>query len=113
MFGKNLKILRTESGKTQQQVADYLGLSRGAYSHLENERNEPDQETLVKIANYFDVSTDYLLGLTRFRKIDTDDENSSPYIKTIASHMDDDLTEEQFNNIIDYIDFVTKKHKKD
>lgn len=112
MFGQILKNLRTESGKTQQQIADYLGISRAAYSHFENERNEPDRETLIKIANYFNVSIDYLLGLTKLRNSSSDN-TESPYIKTIAAHIDDDVTEEQFNNIIDYIDFITNKHKKD
>lgn len=62
MFGERLKSLRNQANKTQQQVADFLGITRAAYSHFENGRNEPDQETIVKLADYFDVSTDYLLG---------------------------------------------------
>lgn len=62
MFGERLKQLRLSTNKTQQQIADQLGISRAAYSHLENGRNEPDSTTLVKLANIFDVTTDYLLG---------------------------------------------------
>lgn len=62
MFGERLKQLRLSTKKTQQQIADQLGISRAAYSHLENGRNEPDSTTLVKLANIFDVTTDYLLG---------------------------------------------------
>ena len=113
MLGQILKILRTESGKTQQQIAEYLGISRAAYSHFENERNEPDKETLIKLATYFGVSTDYLLGVTKIRKASFEGDSSSSHIRTIAAHIDDDVTEEQLNNIIDYIDFVTKKNKKD
>lgn len=62
MFGKRLQYLRKESNKTQQQIATELGISRAAYSHFENDRNEPDSETLVKLAQIFNVTIDYLLG---------------------------------------------------
>ncbi|CAJ2235679.1 hypothetical protein FD33_GL002254 [Companilactobacillus paralimentarius DSM 13238 = JCM 10415] len=57
-----LKNLRDTSGMTQQQVADKLGITRANYSHIENGRNEPDDDTTVKIAQLFNVSTDFLLG---------------------------------------------------
>lgn len=61
-LGERLKQARINAGKTQEQVATMLGVTRGAYSHLENNRNEPDNDTLVKLASYFEVTTDYLLG---------------------------------------------------
>lgn len=61
-LGERLKSTRKNAGKTQEQVAQFLGVTRGAYSHLENNRNEPDNETLINLADYFDVSIDYLLG---------------------------------------------------
>lgn len=64
MYGNRLKSLRKNLNKTQEEVAAGLGVSRGAYSHFENDRNEPDSETLSKIADYFQVSIDYLLGRT-------------------------------------------------
>lgn len=62
MIGDILKQLREQTNKTQEETAKALGIKRSAYSHFENNRNNPDNETLVKMANYFDVSTDYLLG---------------------------------------------------
>lgn len=62
MLGARLKETRINANKTQEQVAKMLGVTRGAYSHFENNRNQPDNATLVKIAEYFDVSIDYLLG---------------------------------------------------
>jgi len=64
MFGYRLKSLRNNISKTQEEMATYLGITRGAYSHFETERNEPDYETLKKLSEYFQVSTDYLLGRT-------------------------------------------------
>lgn len=61
MLGERLKELRKNKAQTQEQVAKYLGISRAAYSHFENNRNEPDYSTLDKLANYYGVTTDYLL----------------------------------------------------
>lgn len=59
-FGEKLKQLRGK--KTQDQVAKDIGISRARYSHYENERTEPDMELIHKIAAYYKVTTDYLLG---------------------------------------------------
>lgn len=61
MLGDRLKKLRGD-GRTQEDVAKAIGVSRAAYSHFENNRNEPDNDTLKKLAQYYDVSIDYLLG---------------------------------------------------
>ncbi len=58
----NLTSSRKAAGKTQQDVADYLGISRQAYSNYENGKREPDYETLLKLGEYFGKSLDYLLG---------------------------------------------------
>ncbi|WP_203663740.1 helix-turn-helix domain-containing protein [Lacticaseibacillus sp. 53-4] len=63
MLGDRLKKLRGD-GRTQEDVAKAVGVSRAAYSHFENNRNEPDNDTLKKLAQYYDVSIDYLLGRT-------------------------------------------------
>ena len=62
MIGDTLRFLREKTNKTQEETAKALGIKRSTYSHFENNRNNPDNETLVKMANYFNVSTDYLLG---------------------------------------------------
>ncbi|MGA3232558.1 helix-turn-helix domain-containing protein [Lactiplantibacillus pentosus] len=60
-IGRRLKKLRSAQEKTQDEVAKSVGISRARYSHLENDRNEPDNELLKLLANYYEVSTDYLL----------------------------------------------------
>ena len=47
---------------SQQKIADNLGISQRAYSNYENGKREPDQAMLLKMAEYFNVSVDYLLG---------------------------------------------------
>lgn len=63
-FAQRLKKLRQEKGITQQELADALNISRTTIGMYEINQREPDNATLVKLANYFDVSIDYLLGRT-------------------------------------------------
>jgi transcriptional regulator with XRE-family HTH domain len=64
----NLKDLRNKSKKSQQEVADYLGVSRQAYSHYENGKREPDLETLLKLGEYFECSVDEILRPSNEKK---------------------------------------------
>ena len=63
-FGDTLFQLRTERGIYQKQLAEYLTVSIGTISNYENGVHCPDLNTLCRIAEYFNVSADYLLGLT-------------------------------------------------
>lgn len=62
MLGDNLKQLRKDKGLTQQEMANLFGISRGTYAHYEINRREPDAETLSKLADFFGVTVDDLLG---------------------------------------------------
>ena len=62
MFGQNLKNLRTSKNLSQSKLGKILGISSSTIGMYEQGRRFPDQTTLTKIADYFDVSTDYLLG---------------------------------------------------
>jgi transcriptional regulator with XRE-family HTH domain len=53
---------------TQEELARKLEITRASLSHYENNRREPDHETTQKLANFFDVSVDYLLCRTHDRK---------------------------------------------
>lgn len=64
-FSENLKRLRKERNLTQESLADFLGVSFQAVSKWERGESYPDIELLPKIAAFFDVSTDYLLGVDK------------------------------------------------
>lgn len=68
-FSKRLRTLRMEKGMKQSELAEALHFSQGMASAYENGR-EPPFDVFMRIANYFDVSADYLLGLTSARKQD-------------------------------------------
>lgn len=62
MFKERLKSTRKATNKTQKEVSLYLGIAERAYQNYEYGNREPNLETLSKLADYFNVSTDYLLG---------------------------------------------------
>lgn len=64
IFSTRLRELRTEFKFTQQQLSEMLNIRQQSYARYENGKGEPDLETVVKIANIFKVSCDYLLGIT-------------------------------------------------
>lgn len=57
-----LKDLRKKLGRTQSEVAQHVGISQNSYSYWENGKVKIDNESLKKLADYFNVSIDYLLG---------------------------------------------------
>lgn len=62
MFTDNLKFLRKERNISQQEIADYLNITRQAYNNYENGKREPDYEILLKLGEYFEVTVDDLLN---------------------------------------------------
>jgi transcriptional regulator with XRE-family HTH domain len=69
-FGKTLKELRLNAGRTQQQLAAQLGVTKTVVSYYELHTRTPSPEILVKLAAIFHVSSDYLLGIEKDRTID-------------------------------------------
>lgn len=57
-----LKKLVAETGVSQQKLADYLGVTLQSVNYYINGKREPNIATLIKLADYFDVSVDYLVG---------------------------------------------------
>ncbi|MDK2807724.1 MAG: hypothetical protein PWP24_457 [Clostridiales bacterium] len=63
-FNVRLKQLRQKHKLTQSELADILGLKPTAISNYESQRNEPSFDKLISLSKYFDVSCDYLLGIS-------------------------------------------------
>lgn len=63
-FNLRLKQLRQRNKLTQSELADILSLKPTAISNYESKRNEPSFEKLIALSKYFDVSCDYLLGIS-------------------------------------------------
>ncbi|WP_226544994.1 helix-turn-helix domain-containing protein [Bacillus thuringiensis] len=69
MLGKKIAELRKNQQLSQYDLADRLGFSRGKLANYEQGQREPDYDTLKKIADFFEVSTDYLLDRTEKKEL--------------------------------------------
>lgn len=63
-FAERLKELRVSKNLTMEQLGKDIGSTRATISNFENEQRKPSLDMLIKLANYFDVSIDYLAGRT-------------------------------------------------
>lgn len=104
--------LRYERGLlclTQAEVANRVGANESTYRMWELSASEPSSETLVKLAKLFNVSTDYLLG------IEDRPLNIPPELEgvQVAFHDGlDGLTQEDINDVAEYIEFLRNKRNK-
>lgn len=97
---KRLKELRINKGISQKEIAEYLGITVAAYSLYERGNREPNITMLRKIAEYYNVSIDDILGIS--------DEPT-----TIAAHFDgDEYTEAELAAIKEFAAFVKSKREK-
>lgn len=64
LFLPRLRELLAESGKMQKDICDELGISKQKLSNWKTGYSEPNFDDIIMLAKYFDVSSDYLLGLT-------------------------------------------------
>ena len=64
MAFRRIRDLREDNDKTQQQIADYLIMNLGVYRRYENGKREIPVWALLKLADYYKTSTDYILGRT-------------------------------------------------
>ena len=61
-IGENLKNLRIQRNLSQEDVAKMLNISRQAYCRYENDHREISLDTLCKLADFYEETTDYILG---------------------------------------------------
>lgn len=62
-----LKDLREDADVKQQEIADYLHIKQNTYSQYENGKRQLPIDILIKLADFYNVSTDYILGRTKER----------------------------------------------
>lgn len=70
MLGDKLIFLRKSRGWTQEEISKKIGVHRGTYSNYETNKREPDYKTLKKLADIYEVTTDYLLGREKNEAVD-------------------------------------------
>lgn len=90
MLGERLRTLRNEKGYTLLYVADKLGLSEATLSNYEKSTRKPDWETINQLADFYNVSTDYLMGRTNIRST-VEDINSKNSVSMDFENVDEAL----------------------
>lgn len=80
MIGKNLRKLRKKNNLTMKELGQKLNLAESTISGYENGNRKPDYDTLNKFADFFEVSTDYLLGRDITKNISKDEDIYNPLI---------------------------------
>lgn len=113
-FKDRLKELRKELNLTQEEFAKKIGYTRTAISAWEIGRNEPSNDDTIKLANFFNVSTDFLLGKTDIRNPEKKEPDLLDLAK-IGFSMDkyNPPSEKQKEQIRDILEIILKENKKE
>lgn len=101
---ERIKILAKENKISLKDLSRNLGWGENTLYKWDTQ--SPSVDKIDKVANYFNVSTDYLLGRTDLKRYVIPDER----FQTFAAHIDDDATEEEIEEILAFIEF--KKNLK-
>lgn len=112
MLKDRLKELRMEKGKTQKEMAKDLGTTDVSIGRYEAGTREPKTDILNALADYFDVTTDYLLGRTDEKH---PKKERFQGVNTIAAHRlgnIEQLSDEGLEELDDYIELLKLKYKK-
>ena len=109
MLGARIKLLREELGLKQEELAKKLSVSPSAIGMYERDLREPNNELTLRIANFFNVSIDYLLGKTDIRNYDKDEQEFS-----FAYHKEmEGLTDEEIADALRFYKEMKKRVKGD
>lgn len=112
MLKDRLKQLRIEKGKTQKEMAKDLGTTDVSIGRYESGTREPKTDILNALADYFDVTTDYLLGRTDEKR---PKKERFQNVNSISAHRIgkiEKLSEEALDQLDDYIQYLELKYKK-
>jgi transcriptional regulator with XRE-family HTH domain len=101
--GDRLRELRKDKRLTQQKLAAIILKGKGSISRYEKGIRQPDMDTLARLADFFGVSVDYLLGRTRFPKI---------LEKMLRHVLVNDLSEADVEKVRTYVDFLRAEKAK-
>ena len=110
-LGQRMRKLRKRNHYTQADVAKALGVSPSAIGMYEQDRRVPDKETLLKICDFFDVSSDYMLGhLSKPEKMSEVLDEFNKKLEEYDALMFDGnpLTDEERQQVFNTIDYVAR-----
>ena len=88
-YGDVLKNLRNRKGLSQRELADRLKINRSTYARYETSSTQPDYETLKKLAQFHDVTVDYILGVSNEKQPQLTEKDERDIAKRIAALRED------------------------
>lgn len=109
MFSDRLRELRAGRKMSQSDLAKAIHVSQQAITKWENGKSEPSSSAITAIANYFNVSSDYLLGRTNEKLPDKDLSNNQ---KLIAYSIDPNISDTERQAIIEMVQAAKKFRKR-
>lgn len=112
-MGEVLVELRLERNIGQKELASYLNMSIGTVSNYENDVHSPDLNTLCRLAEYYGVTTDYLLGRTKYRFNPQllNKQLSQEYTVTDIVNTALNFDSNSIDNWMDYADYLMTRKK--
>lgn len=109
MFGDIFKELRLEKKLSQEKIAEDLEISQPLIAKWESHQSTPSPEMLDYIADYFNVSVDYLIGRSKYKNLEADNSELDNVLFSKAK----DLTDDEKKTIINVINAIKKEVDKE
>lgn len=113
MLGEKLIYLRKNKRWTQEEVSKKIGVHRGTYANYESNKREPDFKTLRKIADLYDVTTDYLLGREEKNEMNIDIKEALSNKQKKATWGGQELTPEQREILTEFFTMIRDRLKEE
>lgn len=111
MFAENLKKLRKSKGLTQLQFAEIFSISSGTIAMWETNKRIPDTSMLMKIAEFFGVTVDYLLGKSDTILANPDNQLEDVYLSLAKSAQDEGIDPDDIRLAIETIKAMKRQKK--
>ena len=99
----HIKEIRKRSGKSQQEVADFLKKTRPSYTNIENNKRDPDTQTIIALSEFFNCSIDEIFGKKPRQPVKLSEKQHT------VLQLFNQLNEEGRNEAINYLEYLISK----
>ena len=111
-----LRFLRTQKGESLEKIAKYLNVTIQTISNYETEKRDMNPDTIIKLAEYFEVTTDYLLCKSDIRNPEKKSQTTSTEIQSYYNELNDLGKQKAIENVKDLTEiskYTDKEEKKE
>lgn len=112
MYGERLRLLRKVNRLTMEEVGRRLGIAKSSYAGYESQERSPKIDTLIKLSKMYDVSTDYILGVTDDPDPKKDRRDMQEFLEKGQLHWNGrPLTEDELEPIKKILELIVRDRK--